>query len=78
MLYVFGAVATFVAMFGSEGRGSWSGKIAMVGGILWLTSNVLAFYQLGFKEGSLFLLGTFIFAAILQKILRPFLNPHGH
>lgn len=78
MIYLLGAIATFIMVFGMTGRGSWSRKIATVGGLLWLASVIGAFYLLTWQRGVLYLLGTFVLGAILQAILRPLLNPHGH
>jgi hypothetical protein len=77
MIYLFGAIATFIMVFGMEGRGSWSRNISVVGGLLWVISIALAFYYFSWRGGALFIVGTFVLGAILQKILRPFLNPHG-
>jgi len=78
MLYIFGTISTLIMVFGMEGRGTWSRNIAILGGNLWFISVVVAFWILGIRNGFIYLLGTFIFAYILQRILRPFLNPHGH
>lgn len=68
----------FLVVVGSEGRGTWSKNIATVGGLLWLTSVIIAFVSLGIKNGVFFLLGSFVLGAILTNILKPLLNPHGH
>jgi len=77
MIYVFGIIAMLVVTFGSEGRGSWSKNIEIIGGLLWLASVIWAFFDLGLKGGFLFLIGTFVVGAILQAIFRPILNPRG-
>ena len=78
MIYFLGILSVFIAVFGMEGRGSWSHNISVIGGILWLASVVLAFLKFSIGDGFLFLIGTFILGAILQRILRPLLNRHGH
>jgi hypothetical protein len=78
MIYIFGAIAMFILVFGSEGRGFWSKNISYAGGLLWLGSIVWAFYTLGWKNGSFYLIGTLVVGAIFTNILRPLLNPHGH
>lgn len=70
-------MATFIMVFGMEGRGSWSKNIASVGGILWLLTVIYAFYIFPWQKGFYFLIGTLIVGAILQKILRPIINPRG-
>jgi hypothetical protein len=77
MIYAAGAIATIIMVVGMTGRGEWSQGIATVGGLLWLASVIGAFYLLSWQRGLLFLLGTFVLGAILQSILRPFLNPRG-
>jgi len=78
MIYILGLVTTFVTVFGMEGRGSWSRIISNIGGILWLATIIYAFYIFSWWQGIFFLLGTFVLGAILQKVLRPILNAHGH
>jgi hypothetical protein len=68
MIYLFAAIATFIMVLGMEGRGSSSKNITNVGVLLWIFSIIYVFY---------ILIGTLILGAILQKILRPILNPHG-
>lgn len=78
LVYIFGAISVFISCFGMEGRGTWSRHIASVGGILWMISVIAGFYFLGLTQGLLFLLGTFVLGAILTKVFRLILNPHGH
>ena len=78
LVYILGAISTFVMVFGMEGRGNWSKNIAIVGGLMWTASIVFAFYSLPWKSGLLFVFATFVFGVILEMILRPILNPHGH
>jgi hypothetical protein len=70
MIYLFAAIATFIMVLGMEGRGSSSKNITNVGVLLWIFSIIYVFYIF-------ILIGTLILGAILQKILRPILNPHG-
>ncbi len=77
MTYLFATLAVLVTVFGMEGRGTWSRFISIAGGWLWLFVVIYAFYIFMWQKGMLFLLGTFILGAILQRILRPLLNPHG-
>ena len=78
MIYLFAIVATFIMIFGMEGRGSWSKIISIVGGLLWFSVIVYAFWLFSWQIGLIFLIGTFVLGALLQRILRPLLNPHGH
>ena len=78
MPYLFGVIATLIMVFGMEGRGSWSRNISIVGGILWSLSIIYAFYVFSWQKGLVFLLATFVLGAVLQRILRSLLNPHGH
>ena len=78
MIYLFGAVSTLIMVFGMEGRGTWSRSIAIIGGVFWAISVVWGFFHFSLFWGFGFLLGTLLFGAILQRILRPLLNPHGH
>jgi predicted PurR-regulated permease PerM len=64
-------------VLGMEGRGSSSKNITNVGVLLWIFSIIYVFYIFTWQKGILFLIGTLILGAILQKILRPILNPHG-
>lgn len=77
-LYALGLISVAIACFGMEGRGAWSKNIASGGGILWLVTIILGFIYLDLKGGIYFLIGTLVLGAILIKILRPILNPHGH
>lgn len=78
MIYLFAAVATFVTIFGMEGRGVWSRNISVVGGLLWLFVIIYGFYFFPWQKSTSILLGTFVFGAISQGILRGLLNPRGH
>lgn len=77
-LYIFGVISVIIACFGMEGRGIYSEKLANIGSGLWLLSVIVGFYYLGLRHGIYFLLGTTFLAAVLIKIFRPILNPHGH
>lgn len=78
MIIASGIISMFVLVFGAEGRGDWSRNIAIVGGLLWLGSVVWGFYTYGVKGGIIYLVGTFVWGAILTAILKPLVNPHGH
>ena len=78
LIYIFGAISTFVVVFGTEGRGQRSRIVSIFGGLLWLLLVIYAFYSLSWQKGTIFLIGTFILGAILQSILRPLLNPNRH
>lgn len=78
MIYLFGALSTFIMVFGMEGRGTWSNGISIVGGLLWLIAIIWGFFHFSVLMGFGFLLGTFVLGAILKRIFKPLLNPHGH
>ena len=44
--------------WGSQTQGTWSPRIAIIGGLLWLPAVILAFVVRGFPLGLYFLLGT--------------------
>lgn len=74
-IYAAAILGTFIMLFGMEGRGEWSSNIAILGGWIWIGTIVWGFISL--RHGLLLVIGTLVFGAILQRILRPIMNPHG-
>jgi len=76
-VYIFGVLATFIMVFGIEGNGYFRRTIGSISGLAWIATVVYMFYKLPVKDGAMYLFGTLFLAAVLQKILHPFLHPHG-
>jgi len=73
-IYLASFVAIFIALWGSETRGEWSTGFSTIGGIGWLTTVILAFYNFGWKSGLLFLFITFVIAALLLNVVKILIN----
>ena len=69
IILTFAFVGTFLAIWGTQTRGSWSQNIGITGGLIWLVSLVWAIVELGLKTGLLVLLGTFVLGGILISVL---------
>jgi hypothetical protein len=68
LIGLLGIVGIALGVWGTQTRGTWSQKIGIIGGILWLLGVILFFLQTNLINGFLFLVGTFIVGAILSKV----------
>ncbi len=66
---IIGILGVFFSTWGSQTRGVWSRKISTVGGLLWLSGVICAFVVFSLAHAFLYLLGTFITAALMQRVL---------
>jgi len=68
LIGLLGIVGIALGVWGTQTRGTWSQKIGIIGGVIWLTGVILFFLQTNLVNGFLFLLGTFLVGAILTRI----------
>lgn len=69
VLIISAIIGTFLAIWGSQTRGTLSQKMDMIGGTLWLASIVAFFIVENFKSGVILLIFTFLLAAVLTRVL---------
>jgi len=68
-LILLGFTGTFLGVWGTQTRGSWSRNIGIIGGLIWLLSLTWVVLSYGLLKGLFFTAQTFILGAILSNIL---------
>jgi len=68
LIGLLGIVGIALGAWGTQTRGTWSQKIGIIGGILWLLGVILFFLQTNLVNGFLYLMATFIVGAILTRV----------
>lgn len=68
LLYLFLIIGICLVVWGSQTRGTWSRKIAILGGIVWIAPLILIFINYDIRNGLIAAFVSFVIGAVCQRI----------